>query len=136
MKDYSSYAPRPAKYRAPSWSWAAVDGRIASGHVDSRLDPNLNDIWECDVLECNVSLANEALPFGRVVGATLKIRSPLKRMTWNPRAQSPQLIGLAARKEDDARHYQAGFSQIAVESLALVMPLRTASTRCFRGRGP
>ncbi|RYP03311.1 hypothetical protein DL764_005229 [Monosporascus ibericus] len=107
MKDYSAYAPRPEKYRAPSWSWAAVDGRVVYSDFDSRLDPDRYKIMECHVLECEVSLVNRNLPFGRLDGGTLTVCSPLKRVAWNPGSPSPMLYEYAAPVEDDRCHHHA-----------------------------
>jgi len=111
MKDYSAYAPRPGKYRAPSWSWAAVDGRVVYSDFDSRLDPDRYNIMECHVLECEVSLVNRDLPFSRIDGGVLKVRSPLTRVTWNPGAPMPKLYGCTVQDEDGPDYHEAGVVQ-------------------------
>lgn len=100
-KDYAKYSPRPTKYRAPSWSWAAVDGRVVCDTFDSRLDPDRYDLKECELLQCEVSLANQTLPFGRVVGGIVRVRSPLRRVKWNPSASSPQIFEFGAQDGDE-----------------------------------
>ncbi|KAI0629756.1 heterokaryon incompatibility protein-domain-containing protein, partial [Trametes polyzona] len=69
--------PRPA-YRAPSWSWAALDGLIVL--------PNTicNAPWDgvdeiAEIVACSVRLEDEALPFGQVTGGSLVLRVPLIR---------------------------------------------------------
>ncbi|KAI0633192.1 heterokaryon incompatibility protein-domain-containing protein [Trametes polyzona] len=68
---------RPAGYRAPSWSWAAVDegvylwesGRGETGHSQAL----------AEVVECTVRLMDEALPFGEFTAGSLVLRAPLVR---------------------------------------------------------
>ena len=66
--------PRPKAYRAPSWSWAAIDGPIADmseGFTGREISENLC----AEVLHCSVSLAREELRFGEVAGGLLVLRT-------------------------------------------------------------
>lgn len=59
--------PRPQEYLAPSWSWASVEGHI-------RMQPPVDcDVDNCEILECDVTLMSERLPYGRVFGGRLKM---------------------------------------------------------------
>ncbi|KAI0826815.1 heterokaryon incompatibility protein-domain-containing protein [Trametes gibbosa] len=72
---------RPATYRAPSWSWAAIDGRLrllAISHQPTAEAGNAG-VAVMEVIRCEVSLKNESLPFGEVTGASLVVRAPLIR---------------------------------------------------------
>ncbi|KAI0631614.1 heterokaryon incompatibility protein-domain-containing protein [Trametes polyzona] len=66
--------PRPAVYRAPSWSWAAVDvGQI------TLFQGILCDPWEgikelAEVVSCTVELKDAGMSFGEVVGGSLVLR--------------------------------------------------------------
>ncbi|KAH9849447.1 heterokaryon incompatibility protein-domain-containing protein [Lenzites betulinus] len=63
--------PRPGGgYRAPSWSWAAVDGAV---------DPNQSTVESllAEVLGCEVVLRDEKLLFGEVTGGFLVLRAGL-----------------------------------------------------------
>ncbi|KAI0369474.1 HET-domain-containing protein [Pilatotrama ljubarskyi] len=71
---------RPVAYRAPSWSWAAVDGRIEAGAMDVRPRKGTN---VAEVVQCEVTLQHAALPYGEVTAATLILRTPLIRCAWN-----------------------------------------------------
>ncbi|KIJ58835.1 hypothetical protein HYDPIDRAFT_119193 [Hydnomerulius pinastri MD-312] len=63
--------PRPQEYLAPSWSWASVEGHV-------RVKPPVDcDDDACEVLECDVTLMDERLPYGRVSGGRLKIRAAM-----------------------------------------------------------
>lgn len=72
---------RPTAYRAPSWSWAAIDGGVYT-HPASAENPSpdfssevpLNVFVLAQVVDCRVTLENPALPFGRVTDGTLALR--------------------------------------------------------------
>lgn len=67
--------PRPVDpYRAPSWSWAALDGPIMwhCGGLD-RLQPGTGAV----VVETEVNLL-EGDPFGQVRGGSITIRGPVR----------------------------------------------------------
>lgn len=61
--------PPPCKqYRAPSWSWAALDGRVRFiGHAHDMV---VKDECDVKVLECDVELAGKD-PFGCITSARL-----------------------------------------------------------------
>ncbi|OAL06740.1 HET-domain-containing protein [Phaeosphaeriaceae sp. SRC1lsM3a] len=72
--------PRPSTYRAPSWSWAAVDGPVnISASPDGRYDESLAS---AEIVQCDVELKHEVLPFGEVVSARLVIRGPVRGAKW------------------------------------------------------
>ncbi|EIW59878.1 HET-domain-containing protein, partial [Trametes versicolor FP-101664 SS1] len=58
----------PAAYRAPSWSWAALDGPIGM----RKREPGQTAL--ASVVRCDVVLEDAALPFGQVKGGTLVLR--------------------------------------------------------------
>ena len=69
---------RPARQRAPSWSWASVDGEI-------------NHNW-CDIngggitiIECRISPVSPHFPYGSVdpLLCSLKVRGDTKRFFWS-----------------------------------------------------
>jgi hypothetical protein len=63
--------PRPQEYLAPSWSWASVEGHI-------RVQPPVDcDASTCEILECDVTLMDERLPYGRVSSGRLKIHAAM-----------------------------------------------------------
>ncbi|KAI0774664.1 HET-domain-containing protein [Trametes elegans] len=83
---------RPTRYRAPSWSWAAVDGHVLAGSADDRLDPDVDATRRCEVLACEVVPATPLLPLGKVVSGTLRLRAVLLEATWNPDSPTPDLF--------------------------------------------
>jgi hypothetical protein len=46
----------------------------------------------CEVLQCEVTLANELQPFGQVTAGVVKLCVGLKEMIWEPTAETPQLF--------------------------------------------
>ncbi|KAH9856595.1 heterokaryon incompatibility protein-domain-containing protein [Lenzites betulinus] len=66
---------RPAAFRAPSWSWAAVDSDVVF--------PEHQSLYEYDIAEvirCDVTLKEASLPFGQVSGGSLVLRAQLLRL--------------------------------------------------------
>jgi hypothetical protein len=62
----------PAKYRAPSWSWAARDGSIKSTYS-----------WDGSIEIEDVALVIETAgpdPYGRVTSGLLGLRGPLEKI--------------------------------------------------------
>ena len=82
---------RPEAYRAPSWSWAAVDGRVMAHTEDDRLDTGSKDTQSCDVTSCSVAVATPLLPLGEVTAGLLIIQTIMVPATWNPDASLPDL---------------------------------------------
>lgn len=77
FKRQKAHMPRPAAYRAPSWSWAAVDGGVETMGRDTKAA--LDKLACAEVVRCEVTLEDAALPFGQVVAGTLVLRTPLMR---------------------------------------------------------
>ncbi|RYP59861.1 hypothetical protein DL770_010128 [Monosporascus sp. CRB-9-2] len=78
--------PRPKGYRAPSWSWASIDGLInAEYRVDElvlppALDTALVRICQVNIIDCQVNVASEEAPFGEVTGGILKLKGLMKEV--------------------------------------------------------
>jgi hypothetical protein len=74
-------SPSPSSsYRAPSWSWAAIDGPFGLFYPDIGAGKGE---WTrvATLSDCRVTLKEEANVFGEVVGAHLKLKAPLERLT-------------------------------------------------------
>ena len=67
--------PRPIQYRAPSWSWASVDGRV---DWEDTIFYKRSDYRKIKILNGSVRLINESAPYGAVSSGTLTIRGPLQ----------------------------------------------------------
>lgn len=68
--------PRP-KYRAPSWSWASVDGTVYWNDWEGRF----RDRSSLKIVAANVKLASPSVPFGSVTGAHLAVNGMMKKMS-------------------------------------------------------
>ncbi|TBU41105.1 heterokaryon incompatibility protein-domain-containing protein [Dichomitus squalens] len=66
------FASRPREYRAPSWSWAAVDGPVNPGNAYFLSE---HEKVIAEVVKCKTVLKNPGLPFGEVTGGTLVLRA-------------------------------------------------------------
>lgn len=80
-----THSPSGSK-RAPSWSWAAVEGASYHDFHFSEEDgePDYLDP-EIEILECETVLHKESLPFGAVTDGFLKVRGKVLDVTWGPR---------------------------------------------------
>jgi hypothetical protein len=74
--------PRPAQYRAPTWSWASVDGGVEAAL--KKWNASDERSGRCEILSCDVTLENPQIPFGRVTSGTLVLRAALVKSTWTP----------------------------------------------------
>jgi hypothetical protein len=74
-------------YRAPSWSWASVDGPVNFGNCVK--DHEHSENWQsqlstrCEILGCEVK-CDSVDPCGQVSGGYIKIRGPVKIATCEP----------------------------------------------------
>lgn len=68
--------PRPEKYRAPSRSWAAIDGHVF-GPDDDDCE---RQAFQLHILECSVRLKSDMLPFGPVTGGHLRAEGILREV--------------------------------------------------------
>ena len=65
---------RPKAYRAPSWSFMSVEGKVFfQEEKNLNFQPKRN-LLPFEVLEYNVTLASVKAPFGKVESASLKVR--------------------------------------------------------------
>ncbi|KAJ0164874.1 hypothetical protein CTA2_12993 [Colletotrichum tanaceti] len=67
-----SCKPAPGGYRAPLWSWAAVDGIPATGFL-AEAEP------QAQILDAKVEIDGDN-PFGRVKDGWIKLEAPLVKM--------------------------------------------------------
>jgi hypothetical protein len=74
--NYVNTAPRSLEYRAPSWSWASVDGKITYPRVPGPRDRL------CQVLDAAVTLVDDSNLTGQVLAGFLRIRGPVLHCTW------------------------------------------------------
>lgn len=71
----SALQPRPQEYRAPSWSWASVDGTIQF-LSDADVDPDLR------LLSCEVTPVHPTAQYGALKAGHIEILCRTKRAYW------------------------------------------------------
>lgn len=71
----TSMGRRQDEYRAPSWSWASIDGTVL---MRSRT----NGPGHAKIVDSQVELADPENPFGEVIAGALRIRGPLIEVRW------------------------------------------------------
>lgn len=77
---------RPLEYRAPSWSWAALDGHI-SFQTSDFTDPNSRVDFALNDLEVAVKLSGSD-PYGMVASGTISATGRLKPVTYKIETES------------------------------------------------
>ncbi|KGO48966.1 Heterokaryon incompatibility [Penicillium expansum] len=76
---------RPIKYRAPSWSWASLDGGVI--HFDFYYDDEDEKSPDviCEIMDCSTKATSPKLnPLGEILSAQLILKSPIRRAWFNP----------------------------------------------------
>jgi hypothetical protein len=80
----------PTEYRAPSWSWAAVNGCVtfsvnASINFIGRAGYEVEAPTEPEVIihSCKAIPAKNTEPFGAVAAGELTVTAPMRSMTWD-----------------------------------------------------
>ncbi|CZR70193.1 uncharacterized protein PAC_20094 [Phialocephala subalpina] len=105
-KRFSPILPRPVEYRVPSWSWAAIDGRIRFELYRAPIAESL------ELLECKIELVSESAPYGAVKSGTLTLRGRIRKLLWSPSRE--QLIN----PKDD----QPYFAETIPDATSLLLP--------------
>jgi hypothetical protein len=84
----SEYLKKSAVYRAPTWSWASVDGRISSGKYDTAFTL-------IHILKVSITPKSSDVT-GQVVGGFIKMSAPL--------------INISTRQLDSETYYQKSWA--------------------------
>ena len=78
--------PRPKEYRAPSWSWAAVEGPV---YLDLRkkayqgvMEVEPRDVLS-QVIACEVKLSNKGFQYGTISSGTLTMKGFVRDALWS-----------------------------------------------------
>ncbi|KAH8777996.1 heterokaryon incompatibility protein-domain-containing protein [Hyaloscypha finlandica] len=74
---------RPEVYRAPSWSWASVDGPLDYESIFPGPDGEVY-LYKCDFISCQIEPKSAANPFGEVLAGSLKLQGVLRQGWFNP----------------------------------------------------
>ncbi|THU92191.1 HET-domain-containing protein [Dendrothele bispora CBS 962.96] len=79
---WSTKGVTPTRYRAPSWSWAAVNGIIGSSVIIQDEFPDPPHRVLCDIRQCEISLKWEGDPYGEVTSGLLVIETSIMPAIW------------------------------------------------------
>ncbi|KAF4435882.1 HET-domain-containing protein [Fusarium austroafricanum] len=80
---------RPTTYRAPSWSWASLEGGFIYVDFVFNYEQGKTPKIVCDVIECSTTPKfPEGNPFGEVISAYLKLRGSLRTAWFYPQSSS------------------------------------------------
>lgn len=82
-RDQVRVVKRTEKYRAPSWSWASLDGGVIDIDFTYRDGHESEDENEprviCDIVDCSTTPLNARVnPLGEITGGQLTISAPVK----------------------------------------------------------
>ena len=129
----SGEATRPTDYRAPSWSWAALNSKISFDNC------SIEEATELEILEAETTPASDKLPFGAVTSGHVKLKSRMLRSPWKFTIQEVEssaipsdAIGGQLRIWLDAPNEDFGNT---FDSSQLWFFEATCSLRCERQRG-
>jgi hypothetical protein len=72
-------AKRPVRYRAPSWSWAAIDGRLDWPSSEDLIDAEIL----CTLLDVEIQPLRSEQPYGAVTAGRIKVYGEVKQVLWS-----------------------------------------------------
>ncbi|KAH7174965.1 heterokaryon incompatibility protein-domain-containing protein [Fusarium flagelliforme] len=86
--DLPSYQPKA--YRAPSWSWASIEGGVIC--FNDIFAPVHYPITICEIIECFTTPKVEEGSFGEIISGSLKLRGPVRRAWAFPQTSNLVLL--------------------------------------------
>lgn len=101
------------EYRAPTWSWASVEGKIRM----DRAYASMNCFPQAEILEARCALANPHDPFGQVVrkGTYLRVRATVLETQMT----------LKVRSSSWGTQYQTAYGRVGLDCDVEEIPLGT-----------
>lgn len=100
--------PRPTNYRAPSWSWASIDGLVEYRYMEEK-KAKASCTIQSKIVHCQVTLAREDIPFGEVLAATLTLNSHMKKAKLESESESGHV---SVQLDSDAEPVKIGWANI------------------------
>ncbi|KAH7312978.1 heterokaryon incompatibility protein-domain-containing protein [Rhexocercosporidium sp. MPI-PUGE-AT-0058] len=83
MREAKLPVKRPERYRAPSWSWASIEGEIDfPGRYAADDDDGRHSRLVIELVTCHTQLENSVAPYGAVRSGILKLKGKLRQATW------------------------------------------------------
>ncbi|CAN9167534.1 unnamed protein product [Alternaria alternata] len=72
-------AKRPVQYRAPSWSWAAIDGRLDWPSTGELINAEIL----CLLLDVEIQPLRSKQPYGAVTAGRIQVYGEFKQVLWS-----------------------------------------------------
>ena len=125
--DRRRFFTKPAQYRAPSWSWAALDGPV---YFPSFLLSGKGSVCTpfpgFDIVEWKTHPKTASLPYGEVTGGKLTVKTVLRDAVFDPsesptlqfKADAQNIVSDSSASEPDRRHTAQGSSDTIEENFA------------------
>jgi len=101
-----SYLPKA--YRAPSWSWASIEGGVIC--FNDIFAPVHYPITMCEIMKCIVTAKAEENPFGEIISGYLVLRGPVRKAWVFPQTSNLALLP-TSDSGDSILSYQAAYKQ-------------------------
>ncbi|KAF2655302.1 HET-domain-containing protein [Lophiostoma macrostomum CBS 122681] len=90
---------RPTDYRAPSWSWAAIDGPVYLCSFRKSKSQ-----WTADLVEADIALVNAGDAGGAIRGGSATLKGKLTPIYWPATSQEEPAIYIQVEGEDKMSH--------------------------------
>ncbi|KAF2262763.1 HET-domain-containing protein [Lojkania enalia] len=127
----------PEEYRAPSWSWASIDG--SSGNLGLGYDlmnPEATWVDIASIIDCQVVLRGEN-SYGEVVSGSIKLKAPIeplfpseeKEEDWDT---APHKRALRLKTRNGDSYGSSAIFDTINDEMALTLPLYALILVCRR----
>jgi Heterokaryon incompatibility protein (HET) len=73
--------PKPSEYRAPTWSWASVDGEVYWNM--RRREVKSEIVMQTKIISCDIQPKFSLAPLGEVKGGTIEIHGLVREFDWD-----------------------------------------------------
>ncbi|KAF4958748.1 hypothetical protein FSARC_10939 [Fusarium sarcochroum] len=104
---------RPTTYRAPSWSWASLEGGIIHFDFDFNDEDEPEPEVICEVTDCSTETRfPDRNPFGEVISAYLRLRGFVRNAWFNPQTSNVILLPIFKGDSlDDVMSYDEAWKE-------------------------
>jgi hypothetical protein len=109
--------PRPTQYRAPSWSWASIDGEVTDAFEDEG--DSIADRLDFRIDSCSVEPIIRGYDFGGIRSASLVVAGRLHSFIWRPSddAMADRCDGFLAMEVENELYPEQQFGDAMVDAL-------------------
>jgi hypothetical protein len=110
---------RPSRYRAPSWSWASIDGTV----VDAREDLDSRTCFHFEIISCDISYKGITCPsrfqFEPIESAVLVVSGRIIERGWRT-ADTLDLADISLLDPEAGVEYICGEANLDAEEPAMI----------------